>query len=136
MLFVPSGAFRRSIKRFDGVDCGTEQAKDAEQRRDVRSVYQVVRSIAPKMLGGKVRIRSCEGALLTPEQEHAEILEYFRDLCSQHAHDVIPAPRLDPVLLTEAEILDWGGWVLDVQFLLVMLPPQLGASVGRYSVHL
>ena len=109
MLFVPSGAFRRSIKRFDGVDCGTEQAKDAEQRRDVRSVYQVVRSIAPKMLGGKVRIRSCEGALLTPEQEHAEILEYFRDLFSQHAHDVIPAPRLDPVLLTEAEILDSLG---------------------------
>ena len=86
-----------------------EQAKDAGQRRDVRIVYQVVRSIAPKMLGGKVRIRSCEGALLTPEQEHAEILEYFRDLFSQHAHDVIPAPRLDPVLLTEAEILDSLG---------------------------
>ena len=80
------------------------QARAAEMNRDVRTIYQVVRSIAPKMLGGRVRIRSVEGALLTPAQEHAEISDYFRTLFSQIEHSVQPAPRLIPVTLEVSEI--------------------------------
>eukprot|EP00439_Symbiodinium_sp_Y106_P034344 s4702_g4.t1 len=91
------------------------QARAAEMNRDVRTIYQVVRSLAPKMLGGRVRIRSVEGALLTPAQEHAEISDYFRTLFSQIEHSVQPAPRLIPVTLEVSEIQ---------------------ASLGRYSVVL
>ncbi|CAE7374307.1 unnamed protein product [Symbiodinium sp. CCMP2592] len=43
------------------------------------------------------------------EEEHAEISAYFRQLFSLHPHDIEPLPRLDPLILTEGEILSSLG---------------------------
>ena len=80
-------------------------AQQAETSRDVRSLYQVIRTISPKTQGGKVRIRSGEGALLTPEKEHAEITDFFFSLYDGHRPDVEPEARLDPVVLETNEIV-------------------------------
>ena len=82
-----------------------DQAQQAELRGDVRSLYQVVRKISPKQLGGKVRIRSLAGHLLTPSEEHAEISAYFYELYDGSQTDVEPEARLDPIIITETEMV-------------------------------
>ena len=82
-----------------------EQAQHAEKRKDVRSLYQVIGLISPKLQGGKVRIRSSAGHLLTPKEEHAEISAYFYALYDGSQTDVEPEARLDPIIITEEEMV-------------------------------
>ncbi|CAE7198951.1 unnamed protein product [Symbiodinium sp. CCMP2592] len=86
-----------------------EEARRAESAKDTRLLYQVVRDIAPKMQGGRVRIRSEAGEVLMASEEHAEISAYFQQLFSLHPHDIEPSPRLDPLILNENEILSSLG---------------------------
>ena len=81
-----------------------QEASQAAERKDTKSLYQVIRQISPKQLRGKVRIRSTDGQLLTPLEEHAEISDYFRDLFGTDREDLVPQARLDPVLLERHEI--------------------------------
>ncbi|CAE7731380.1 unnamed protein product [Symbiodinium sp. CCMP2592] len=81
-----------------------ELARQAETSKDTRLLYQVVREIAPKMQGGRVRIRSVAGEVLTAEEEHAEISEYFRKLFSLIPHEIEPLPRLEPLILEIQEL--------------------------------
>ena len=57
-----------------------QQAAQASQRKDTRALYQVIQQISLKLIAGKVRIRAVDGQLLTPKEEHSEILTYFQAL--------------------------------------------------------
>ena len=56
------------------------------------------------MHGGRVRVRSRAGDVLTPAEEHAEITDYFAALFSLHPHEIEPEPRLEPLILDISEI--------------------------------
>ena len=69
------------------------RATQAERSKDARTLYQVIREISPLQSGGKVRIRSTDGHLLNPEEEHVEISGYFFQLFG--ADKPMFRPRLD-----------------------------------------
>ena len=55
-------------------------AKKAASQNNSHMLYSVIRSIAPKTFREAVRIHSKDGALLTTEEEHQEIVHYFEAL--------------------------------------------------------
>ena len=79
-------------------------AARASQRKDTRALHQVIRQISPKLIAGKVRIRSTDGQLLTPQEEHSEILIYFQALFGTSSQEVTSPARLDPVILEQEEV--------------------------------
>ena len=81
-----------------------QHAARASQRKDTRALYQVIRQISPKLIAGKVRIRSTDGQSLTPQEEHSEILIYFQALFGTSSQEVTPPARLDPVILEQEEV--------------------------------
>ena len=79
-------------------------AKQAAQQRNSHMLYSVVRSIAPKTFRKAVRIHSKSGTLLTTQEEHQEIVHYFRALfLSSSASCEIEAPDM-PDRITTAEV--------------------------------
>ena len=49
-------------------------------------------------------MRSTDGQLLTPQEEHSEILIYFQTLFGTSSQEVTPPARLDPVILEQEEV--------------------------------
>ena len=80
------------------------RATQAERSKDARALYQVIREISPLQSGGKVRIRSTDGHLLNPEEEHVEISGYFFQLFGADKPDVQATARLQPIEIYPEEL--------------------------------
>ena len=80
------------------------RATQAERSKDARALYQVIREISPIQNGGKVRIRSTDGHLLNPEEEHVEISGYFFQLFGADKPDVQATARLQPIEIYPEEL--------------------------------
>ena len=81
-----------------------DQAEQAAAKHDLRTVYAVVNTLAPRRRAEKVRIRSSQGHLLTVKQEFREIYTYFSDAFSRGDDFRMPA-FVALLCFTEAEIL-------------------------------
>ena len=112
-----------------------EKAGLAAERIDLKSLYQVLRTLAPKHRYKPVKIRGTDGAPISSHEEFSDILGYFDSLYSQAEPCSDPQHTLHHDALDRCPTItaDDMGWALKQNALGKAVPKQ-HAPCGAWTV--
>ena len=90
------------------------QASVAANRGDQKTLFQIIRRLAPKATRQRVQLRSTEGGMLTEDAELAVYVKHCEELFDTHAASVSADSSLEAPIVFEAEDLSKAILALNI----------------------
>ena len=92
-------------RRREKLNAILDDARAAAQQHNVRALFQAIRRLSPKRPRAKIKMVSEAGLALSPSEEHAIIISYFRKLFVRHEVHEWEVPCCESCPITEEDLM-------------------------------